>query len=129
MLDSKLLRTEPEVVAANLARRGFKLDVAHLQALEEQRKKWQIKVDELRNERNVNAKSVGKAKAQGIDIAPLLKQVEDLGQQLTAAEAEFNAVQFEMDQLAMGLPVGGDLEYADEVTLGRAFVGRREVGE
>ena len=32
-------------------------------------------------------------------------------------------------QLAMGLPVGGDLEYADEVTLGRAFVGRREVAD
>lgn len=28
-------------------------------------------------------------------------------------------------RLASGLPVGGDLEYADEVTLGRAFVGRR----
>jgi recombination protein RecR len=27
------------------------------------------------------------------------------------------------------LPVGGDLEYADEVTLGRALVGRREVGD
>ena len=32
-------------------------------------------------------------------------------------------------QLAMGLPVGGDLEYADEVTLGRALVGRREVAD
>jgi recombination protein RecR len=32
-------------------------------------------------------------------------------------------------QLAMGLPVGGDLEYADEVTLGRALAGRREVGD
>jgi len=104
MLDSKLLRTEPEVVAANLARRGFKLDVAHLQGLEEQRKKWQIKVDELRNERNVNAKSVGKAKAQGQDIAPLLKQVEDLGQQLSVAEIEFNNVQAELDHLALGLP-------------------------
>ena len=29
--------------------------------------------------------------------------------------------------LASGLPVGGDLEYADEVSLGRAFAGRREV--
>jgi recombination protein RecR len=28
---------------------------------------------------------------------------------------------------ASGLPVGGDLEYADEVTLGRAFSGRRRV--
>ncbi|MBP1241214.1 recombination protein RecR [Frigoribacterium sp. PvP120] len=32
-------------------------------------------------------------------------------------------------RLASGLPVGGDLEYADEVTLGRAFEGRRVVGE
>ena len=30
-------------------------------------------------------------------------------------------------RLASGLPVGGDLEYADEVTLGRALAGRREV--
>ena len=30
-------------------------------------------------------------------------------------------------RLASGLPVGGDLEYADEVTLGRAFEGRREL--
>jgi recombination protein RecR len=30
-------------------------------------------------------------------------------------------------RLASGLPVGGDLEYADEVTLGRAFAGRRQI--
>jgi recombination protein RecR len=32
-----------------------------------------------------------------------------------------------VSRLASGLPVGGDLEYADEVTLGRAFEGRRAV--
>ena len=32
-----------------------------------------------------------------------------------------------VSRLASGLPVGGDLEYADEVTLGRAFEGRRQV--
>jgi len=32
-----------------------------------------------------------------------------------------------VSRLASGLPVGGDLEYADEVTLGRAFSGRRTV--
>jgi len=31
-------------------------------------------------------------------------------------------------RLASGLPVGGDLEYADEVTLGRALEGRRVIG-
>jgi recombination protein RecR len=32
-----------------------------------------------------------------------------------------------ISRLASGLPVGGDLEYADEITLGRAFEGRRTV--
>ena len=33
----------------------------------------------------------------------------------------------DVTRLASGLPVGGDLEYADEITLGRAFEGRRAV--
>src|SRR5687767_5016269 len=104
MLDPKLLRSDPDAVAANLARRGFKLDVAQLSSLEEARKKWQVRADELRNEKNVHAKSVGKAKAQGQDIAPLLKQVESLGTELAAAEAEFAKVQVELDKLTLGLP-------------------------
>ena len=104
MLDPKLLRTDPAAVAANLARRGFTLDVARLGALEESRKKWQVRADELRNERNVHAKSVGKAKAQGQDIAPLLKQTETLGAQLTESEAELAKVQKELDELVLGVP-------------------------
>jgi len=34
-----------------------------------------------------------------------------------------------VSRLASGLPVGGDLEYADEITLSRAFSGRRSVDE
>jgi seryl-tRNA synthetase len=104
MLDPKLLRSDPAAVAVNLARRGFTLDVARLSALEESRKKWQIRADELRNERNVHAKSVGKAKAQGQDIAPLLKQTEQLGAQLTQAEAELAKVQKDLDDVVLGIP-------------------------
>jgi len=39
------------------------------------------------------------------------------------------ALDLRVTRLASGLPVGGDLEYADEVTLGRAFAGRRSTGE
>ena len=38
-----------------------------------------------------------------------------------------NPLGLTVSRLASGLPVGGDLEYADEVTLGRAFAGRRRV--
>ena len=37
------------------------------------------------------------------------------------------SMEIEVYKLASGLPVGGDLEYADEVTLGRAFEGKRRV--
>lgn len=37
------------------------------------------------------------------------------------------SIEIKVSRLASGLPVGGDLEYADEVTLGRAFEGRRTV--
>ena len=37
------------------------------------------------------------------------------------------SLEIKVSRLASGLPVGGDLEYADEVTLGRAFEGRRTV--
>jgi seryl-tRNA synthetase len=104
MLDPKLLRSDPAAVAANLARRGFKLDVERLAALEEVRRKWQVRVDELRSERNTHAKSVGKAKAQGQDIAPLLKQVETLGEELAKAETELAGAQTELDQIALGIP-------------------------
>lgn len=40
---------------------------------------------------------------------------------------EVAAGEVRVTRLAAGLPVGGDLEYADEVTLGRALTGRREV--
>lgn len=38
------------------------------------------------------------------------------------------SLELKVSRLASGLPVGGDLEYADEVTLGRAFEGRRTLG-
>ena len=38
-----------------------------------------------------------------------------------------HTLEISVTRLASGLPVGGDLEYADEVTLGRAFEGRRSV--
>ncbi|OFE41969.1 hypothetical protein A9Y87_15190 [Salmonella enterica subsp. enterica] len=42
MLDPNLLRNEPDAVAEKLARRGFKLDVDKLRALEERRKVLQV---------------------------------------------------------------------------------------
>jgi seryl-tRNA synthetase len=104
VIDPKLLRNEPEEVARNLARRGYRLDVAALRALEDKRKPVQVEVDRLRAERNANAKAVGIAKGRGEDITTLLARGEDLTAGLSGAEAQLAAVQAELEQWQLGLP-------------------------
>ena len=104
MIDPKLLRTDPESVARNLARRGFDLDVTALKALEERRKPWAVEVDRLRAERNTNAKAVGLAKGRGEDVGALIAKGESLTAVLGQAEAALSAVQEELEQWQLGLP-------------------------
>jgi len=104
LIDPKLLRSDPEAVARNLARRGYTLDVAALKALEEKRKPWQVEVDRLRAERNANAKAVGVAKGRGADVNALIAKGESLTASLGAAEAALAAVQTELEQWQLGLP-------------------------
>jgi seryl-tRNA synthetase len=104
MLDAKLLRTDPESVARNLARRGYVLDVEGLRALEERRKLAQVAADETRAARNAHAKKVGMAKGKGEDISGLLAEGETLARRLEGLEREQVAVQAEFDELVLGLP-------------------------
>ena len=99
MLDSRLLRSDPEGVARNLARRGYALDLDRLRTLEAQRKSVQVAADETRAARNAHAKTVGRAKAQGQDIAPLVAEGEALARKLEGLEAELARVQEEFDAL------------------------------
>lgn len=104
MLDPKLLRSDPEAIAANLAKRGFALDTGALAALEDRRKAAQIRADGLRAERNARSKAIGQAKAKGEDVALLLAEVDSLGAAQAAAESELGHVQAEVDALALNLP-------------------------
>ena len=104
MLDPNLLRTEPDAVAEKLARRGFKLDVDKLRALEERRKVLQVQTENLQAERNSRSKSIGQAKARGEDIEPLRLEVNKLGEQLDAAKTELDALLAEIRDIALAIP-------------------------
>ena len=104
MLDPRLFRSELEYVKQQLQRRNFDFDAASYQALEDRRKDIQVKTQELQNERNTRSKTIGQAKAKGQDIQPLLDQVQDLGDQLKAAENELFEIQTQMNALMEGIP-------------------------
>ncbi len=104
MLDPKLLRSDLTGVAAQLARRGFVLDVAGFAAIEERRKAVQIEADRLRAERNANAKAVGYAKSKGADCSALLATGETLSATLEGVVKQLDALQAELENLQLGLP-------------------------
>lgn len=104
MLDPRLLRTDLEKTAALLASRGYMLDVAAWQALEDQRKFWQTHTQNLQNERNQRSKDIGQAKAKGQDVSQLMTHVAKLGDDLTEAEQKLASIQAELDALCLSMP-------------------------
>jgi seryl-tRNA synthetase len=104
MLSKKQLRNEVEAVARALARRGFTFDINALTELEARRKKNQVQTQQLQNLRNTQSKSIGKAKAAGEDISPLLKSVASLGDELNQAKSELHNIQTQINEIALSMP-------------------------
>lgn len=104
MLDPRLFRNELELVQQQLKRRGINFDASGYLALETRRKDIQVKTQDLQNERNTRSKLIGQAKAKGEDIQPLMNQVQDLGDQLKAAETELEEIQIQLNVIMEGVP-------------------------
>ena len=116
MIDPNLLRNNLAEVAEKLKiKRGFILDVDNITQLEEKRKALQIKTETLQAERNARSKAIGAAKARGEDIAPLLAEVDHMGEELEMGKVELEKVQNALNDIALNIP---NIP-ADEVPLGK----------
>ncbi|GBL56364.1 seryl-tRNA synthetase [Pseudomonas citronellolis] len=104
MLDSKLVRTQPQEVADRLAARGFTLDVARIEALENQRKAVQTRTETLQAERNARSKAIGQAMKRGEDVEPLKAEVNRMADELEAGKRELDSIQAELDALLLTIP-------------------------
>ena len=104
MLDPRLLRSQLEETAQRLKPRGFVLDTDRYRVLESRRKALQVKAQELQNERNTRSKSIGRAKAKGDDIQPLLDAVASLGDELKSVELELDVVQSDLQTIHLDIP-------------------------
>ena len=104
MLDPKFLRSDIETAAERLALRGYKLDVATINALEEQRKVLQTRTQELQAERNARSKAIGEAKRLGQDVAPLMAQVGSLGSELEQCKKQQDEILEQLRQIALLVP-------------------------
>jgi len=105
MLDPALLRQQPDDLAARLLRsRGFELDASALETLETERKRLQMRTQELQNLRNTRSRSIGQAKSRGEDVTSLMAEVASFGEELKASQVRLEVIQAEIEQIALGIP-------------------------
>lgn len=104
MLDPQLLRTQTAELAERLAVRGFQLPVAYVEQLETERKRLQVRTQELQNVRNTRSKAIGQAKAKGEDVSALMAEVAAFGDELKASEIELERIRGDLEEIALGVP-------------------------
>lgn len=104
MLDPQLVRNQLDYVVTQLAKRGFIVDQQRVTELEAQRKHCQVEMQRLQSERNQYSKTIGQAKSQGKEVSDLLQQMTQIGEQLTRAEAQFEAIQAQLNDILLGIP-------------------------
>jgi len=104
MLDPKLLRTNLDTIVEQLRIKKFDFDTKLFNSLEQQRKSLQVNTQQLQSESNIKSREIGKAKAEGTDIQPLLDEVADLGKRLKQAERDLDELLIEVEKLLLGMP-------------------------
>ncbi len=104
MIDPKLLRQNRAEVSANLAKRGFQLEVDLFESLEEERKTLQIKTEGLQAERNRVSKEVGLAKSRGEEVTEILQKISNFGDDLKKLEDDLQCVQDRLNDFQLLIP-------------------------
>ena len=104
MLDPKRVRSQTEDIARRLAIKNFTFDTATFEQLEERRRGLQVRTETLQSEQNKKSKSIGKAKASGEDIQPLLDEVDNLKARKSEAEDQLRDLQEELNHFLAAIP-------------------------
>jgi seryl-tRNA synthetase len=104
MLDVQLIRNDLDAVAARLATRGVIVDVTAFRVLEEQRKKAQVRTQELQSRRNASSRQIGELKRRGADTSALMAETANVGDALKAIEGELEGIQTQLTDLLLTIP-------------------------
>ena len=123
MLDIQLLRRDAALVAERLAARGFQLDTARFETLENERKTLQTRTQDAQAKRNALSRQIGVLKGKGEDASAVMAEVAGLGDELKTLEARLGELQAELNDFLMGVP---NLPH-ESVAVGRDESGNVEV--
>lgn len=104
MLDPKRVRNQTDDISRRLIIKNFVFDSATFENLEDRRRGLQVRTETLQSEQNKKSKAIGKAKAAGEDIQPLLDEVDNLKAHKSEAEEQLRELQEQLNQFLAGIP-------------------------
>lgn len=105
MVDIKLLQRDYDTVAAKLTRKG--VDAALLESLKSLAQEAKAKrqtMEEVTAQQNQLSKEFGRYKKEGLDIAPLQANINELKNQKQALEEEVRVLEEKLEAIALGVP-------------------------
>ena len=104
MIDPRAFRRNPEAVAEALTVRGYQLDLDRYRELEKARHDFQTETENLQHERNIASREIGRERANGVDVQPLIEAMGAIGIRLDVVKQEFENVQAELDEFLLTIP-------------------------
>lgn len=104
MLDIKLIRENPEKINELLKRRNPDLSVDAVLKIDEERRKVQFELDNLRNKRKTESNKIGSMKKDGIDTTEIQAEVRKLGEDIKAMEEKMSELDNEQRQTLLCIP-------------------------
>jgi seryl-tRNA synthetase len=123
MLDVKLLRDDLEQVKKRMATRGIEIDWGEFLSLDRQRRDTLSRLEKLKEQKNRLSGEIGKLKKSGADVTGLMREVEQLSQQIRDSEKPLAELERRFEQFMLTVP---NLPHID-VKVGKDSDDNREI--
>ncbi len=104
MLDIKAIQKNPEVLGAALQARNSNLDVAEFLALDGERRRLLLEVEQLKSQLNAASAEIGKRKKAGEDASESIAAMGELSQRIKALDVETEAAKEKVQTWLLGVP-------------------------
>jgi len=104
MIDTNLIKDDPQMVAKNLLSRNYDLNIESYESLEAQRKKHQTETEDLQAKRNSLSKEYGLLKKEGKDDPALNSKIESIKIELDQCSSKLSHIQSSLKEFLLDIP-------------------------
>ncbi len=104
MLDIKLLRTQPDMVVAELKKRNFDLDLTEFAELDKKRREILVEAEQLKSKQNAVSKEIPVYKKEGKDVAPIFAEMKELSDKVKQLDEQVRGIDEALKKIVLTIP-------------------------